>query len=77
MSVTRTCNVVPCLLSLVISALPVRYCDAENISKEPLSLVAIGARYGTNAGTDRNGIVERGDAFGSWRTPYAWEFTPG
>ena len=55
MSVIRTCNVVPCLLSLVISALPVRYCDAENISREPVSLVAIGARYGTNAGTDRNG----------------------
>ena len=77
MSVTRTCNVVPCLLSLVISALPVRYCNAENMAKEPLSLVAIGARYGTNAGTDRNGAVDRVDLFGSWRTPDAWEFTPG
>jgi hypothetical protein len=77
MSITHTCNVALCLLLLVICALPVRRCNAENTEKEPLSLVAIGARYGTNAGSDRNGAVDRVDVFGSWRTPYAWEFTPG
>lgn len=76
-SIVRTYYVALCLLLLVISALPVRRCDAENTVKEPLSLVAIGTRYGTNAGSDRNGAVDRVDVFGSWRTPYAWEFTPG
>ena len=60
-----------CLLSLATSALPVRSCNAENTAKGPLSLIAIGARYGTNAGTNRKGALDRVDVFGSWRTA-AW-----
>ncbi len=77
MSITHTYTVALCLLSLATSALPVRSCNAENTGKGPLSLVAIGARYGTNAATDKEGALDRVDVFGSWRTPYAWEFTPG
>jgi hypothetical protein len=81
MSITRTYTAALCLVSLVITTLPVRHCNAEDTAKEPLNLVAIGTRYGTNAdsGTsnDRNGTVDRFDVFGSWRTPYAWELTPG
>lgn len=77
MRTTRTYSVALCLLSLVISALPIRHSNAENTGKNFLSLVAIGARYGTNAGTDRNSSLERVDVFASWRSPYAWEFTPG
>ncbi len=71
MSIARTYTAALCLLSLATSALPVRQCNAENTAKERLSLVAIGARYGTNGGTDRNGDVDRVDVFGSWRSPYA------
>lgn len=42
-----------------------------------LSLIAIGVRYGNNAGTNERGRVERVDVFGSWRSPLAWELTPG
>lgn len=51
MSITRNYTIVLCLLSLVMSTLPVRHCNAENTAKGSLSLVAIGARYATNAGT--------------------------
>ena len=77
MSITRTYTVALCLLSLMISTLPIRHGNAENTAKEFLSPVAIGARYGTNAGTNENGAVGRVDVFGSWRTPYRWEITPG
>jgi hypothetical protein len=67
-----------CLLSLMVGALPVRHGNAEESAEtEFLRPVAIGIRYGTNAGTDRNSSLDRVDVFGSWRTPYAWELTPG
>ena len=77
MNIARPYTIALCLLSLATSALPVGSCNAENTAKSPLSLIATGARYGTNAGTDRNGTLDRIDVFGSWRSPYAWEFTPG
>lgn len=70
-------RVVALCLLLMISALPVRHCNAEDAASESMSLVAIGARYGTNAGTNERGAVDRVDVFGSWRTPYTWELTPG
>ncbi len=73
----RPYTVALCLLSLATSALPVSPCNAENTAKGPLSLVAIGGRYGTNAATDKAGALDRVEVFWSWRTPYAWEFTPG
>ena len=73
----RPYTVALCLLSLATSALPVSPCNAENTAKVPLSLVAIGARYGTNAATDKAGALDRVEVFWSWRTPYAWEFTSG
>lgn len=66
-----------CLLTLAISALPVNPCNADNTAKGPLSLIAVGARYGTNAATNKEGALDRVDVFWSWRTPIAWEFTPG
>jgi len=66
-----------CLLSLMISALPVRHCNAEDATSESTGRLAIGTRYGTNAGTNERGAVDRVDVFGSWRTPYTWELTPG
>jgi len=52
-------------------------CRAENTAKIPLTPVAIGVRYGTNNATDKAGALDRVDVFASWRTPFAWEFTPG
>lgn len=42
-----------------------------------MELIAIGGRYGTNAATDKASAMDRVDMFWSWRSPYAWEFTPG
>jgi hypothetical protein len=66
-----------CLQTLATSAFPFSRCYAENTAKVPLKLIAIGARYGTNAATDKAGAMDRVDVFWSWRSPYAWEFTPG
>jgi hypothetical protein len=77
MNTERAYTVALCLLVLATSALPVSPCNAESTAKPLLSLVAIGARYGTNAVTDKAGALDRVDVFWSWRTPYAWEFTPG
>ncbi len=77
MQIARAYTVTLFLLSLAASALPVSPCNAENTAENPLSLVAIGVRYGTNAVTDKAGAMDRVDVFGSWRTPLAWEFTPG
>lgn len=65
------------LLTLATGALPVNSCNAENTAKVPLSLIAVGARYGTNAATDKAGALDRVDVFWSWRSPFAWEFKPG
>ena len=62
---------------LGVCSLPLRPCGAENTASIPLTLVAVGARYGTNAVTDKAGAMDRVDVFWSWRTPYAWEFKPG
>lgn len=77
MKMARADTVVLCLLTLAISALPINPCNADNTAKDLLSLIAIGARYGTNAATDKAGAMDRIDVFWSWRTPIAWEFTPG
>ena len=77
MNIDRAHMVVLFLLTLTMTALPVRGCNAEDPAMGPLSLVAIGIRYGTNSGTHTRGDLDRIDAFGSWRTPYAWEFSPG
>ena len=77
MNTERAYTVALSLLMLATSALPVSPCNAESTAKPPLSLVAIGARYGTNAVTDKAGALDRVDVFWSWRSPYAWEFTPG
>ena len=70
-------NVALGLLILATSTLPFSHCNAENTAKIPLSLVAIGVRYGTNVATDKAGALDRADVFWSWRSPYAWEFSPG
>ena len=77
MQIARPYTVALYLLSLAASALPFSHCIAENTAKVPLSLVATGIRYGTNAATDKAGALDRVDVFWSWRSPYAWEFTPG
>ena len=77
MQIARAYTVALYLLSLAASALPFSHCIAENTAKIPLSLVATGIRYGTNAATDKAGALDRVDVFWSWRSPYAWEFTPG
>jgi hypothetical protein len=77
MQIARAYTVALYLLSLAASALPFGHCSAENTAKIPLSLVATGIRYGTNAATDKAGALDRVDVFWSWRSPYAWEFTPG
>jgi hypothetical protein len=64
------------LLVSALSAVPLVPCQAENTAKVPMELIAIGARYGTNAATDKAGSMERVDIFWSWRSPFAWEFTP-
>lgn len=73
-----------CILTLAMSALPFSRCKAENVAvvadnpaKVPMELIAIGARYGTNYQTNKEGAMDRVDVFWSWRSPYAWEFTPG
>jgi len=76
MNIASLHTIALCLLSLATSALPIRSCNAESTANGPLSLIAIGARYGTNAGTNRKGALDRVDVFASWRSPYAWEFTP-
>ena len=77
MNIARTSMLALYLLFLAASALPIGQCNAENTAKIPLSLVAVGARYGTNYLTDKAGAMDRVDVFWSWRTPYAWEFKPG
>lgn len=77
MRFARAHTITLCLLTLATSALPFNACNAENTAKVPLSLIAIGARYGTNAATDKAGALDRVDVFWSWRSPFAWEFTPG
>lgn len=84
MLLTPVPTVALCLLTLAVSIVPVRPCNAEktaevpeNTAKIPLELIAIGARYGTNAATDKAGAMDRVDVFWSWRSPFAWEFTPG
>ena len=73
-----------CLLALALSMFPVRPCIAQKPAEIPddparilMELIAIGARYGTNVATDKEGAMDRVDVFWSWRTPFAWEFTPG
>jgi hypothetical protein len=66
-----------CLLGLVTSVLAIRPGHGEDTAKIPITPVAVGVRYGTNAATDKAGALDRVDVFGSWRTPIAWEFAPG
>ena len=66
-----------CLLIPLSSTFPSGASRAENTAKIPMELIAIGGRYGTNAATDKKGSMDRVDIFWSWRSPYAWEFTPG
>jgi hypothetical protein len=77
MSLIRAYTVALCLLTLATGALPVSPANAENTARIPMKLIAIGARYGTNAVTDKAGAFDRVDIFWSWRSPFAWEFTPG
>jgi hypothetical protein len=84
MNVSRACAVSLYVLALTLTAFPLTPCKAEqpavipdNPAKVPLKLIAMGGRYGTNAVTDKNGAMDRVDVFWSWRSPYAWEFTPG
>lgn len=78
MSMTRACAVTLCVLSLAMTGYPLRTCHAEeDAEKNFLSLVAIGGRFGTNSGTDKDGSLDRVDVFWNWRTPWAWEFTEG
>lgn len=77
MNVARACTVALFLLTLASGALLFSPCKAENNDESPLTLIAIGGRYGTNYKTDKAGAMDRVDAFWSWRTPLAWEFTPG
>ncbi len=77
MTMTRACAVTLCVLTLAMIGQPLRTCRAENTAEAPLSLVAVGARFGTNSETDKEGSIDRVDVFWNWRTPYAWEFTPG
>ena len=77
MNISRPCPIALCLLLLAAGVFPTSASSAENTAKIPLTLVAIGARYGTNAVTDKAGAMDRVDVFWSWRLPYAWEFTPG
>jgi len=84
MNSARAHTLALCLLTLATSAFPFSSSNAEktaktpeNTAKVPLKLIAIGARYGTNAATDKAGALDRVDVFWSWRSPYAWEFTPG
>lgn len=77
MNITRARGVMPSVITLGLSSLPIAPCHSENTAKVPLTLIAIGARYGTNAATDKAGPMDRVDMFWSWRSPYAWEFTPG
>ena len=60
-----------------LSAIHSAPCHGENTAKIPMELIAIGVRYGTNAATDKEGAMDRVDIFWSWRSPYAWEFSPG
>ena len=76
-NISRAYTVALCLLLLTAGVFPISASNAENTAKIPLTLVAIGARYGTNALTDKAGAMDRVDIFWSWRSPYAWEFTPG
>ncbi len=77
MNTARANTVVLSLIFLGAIALPVTPCSAENTASVPMTLVAMGARYGTNVLTDKNGSMDRVDIFWSWRSPFAWEFTPG
>lgn len=84
MKVSSGCAVLLCILTLGLSLFPLDPCQAQrpaqipnNDAKIPMELVAVGARWGTNAATDKAGALERFDVFWSWRTPFAWEFTPG
>jgi hypothetical protein len=84
MNPSRICAVLLYNLMLGLAALPISPCKAEraavvpnNPAKVPLKLIAVGARYATNVLTDKEGALERVDAFWSWRSPYAWEFASG
>jgi hypothetical protein len=77
MNPTRACTVALCALTLAISVVPARTCDAQETGELPLTLVSVGGRYCTNAVTDKAGAMDRVDVFWSWRTPLAWEFTSG
>jgi hypothetical protein len=77
MCITRTQTATLCLLSMLIGAAPARLVRAEDAGNDFLSPVAIGLRFGTNDGTQKNSSLDRVDLFASWRTPYAWEFSPG
>ena len=84
MDFPRACTISLCVLTLGLIALPLDPCQAQNpaqvpdnTAKVPLELIAVGVRYGTNAVTDKAGAMDRVDIFWSWRSPYAWEFTPG
>jgi hypothetical protein len=77
MNRARACTVALCLLIPGLGIIPSGPSHAENTAKVPMELIAVGARYGTNAATDKAGAMDRVDIFWSWRSPFAWEFTPG
>jgi hypothetical protein len=70
------CKLVLYVLTLLGGAFTDSRCEAESDAKIPLTPVSVGVRYGTNAATDKAGALDRLDVFGSWRTPFAWEFSP-
>jgi hypothetical protein len=77
MNRARAGTVTLCLLISGLGIIPSGPSHAENTTKVPMELIAIGARYGTNGATDKAGAMDRVDIFWSWRSPFAWEFTPG
>ena len=65
------------LLTSALGATPERTFGADDLAHYPVELITSGVRYGTNNYTDKKGAMDRLDYFWSWRTPWAWEFTPG
>ena len=77
MNIRSRCTIVLCSLMLVSEVRADSADLAQNTAKYPLELLSVGARYGTNAATDKNGAFDQYAIFASWRTPWAWEFTKG
>ena len=86
MKTTRARVVALCLLMSGLTAIPFRASHAASsamlpmgayTASVPMERIALGARVGPNAATDKAGAVIRVDVGWSWRSPYALEFKPG